>query len=137
MSHGETLAANALDVDEQAIAMLTDTFYRRVRADALLAPVFERAIGVTEAEWTGHLALLRSFWSSVMPTSGRYHGNPQTAHMALPDLNPRMFARWLALFRGAWQELFAPAVADKFIGKAERIAVSLQRGLSPARGDAR
>ena len=122
MTEGMTFEAASLALDEPAIKQLMDMFYHRVRADALLAPVFERAIGVTEAEWTAHLAILRNFWSSVMLTSGRYHGDPQTAHLSLPDLSPRMSARWLALFRGACHELFAPAVADAFIGKAERIA---------------
>ena len=68
-----------------------------------------------------------------MLTSGRYHGNPQAAHMALPELEPRMFGRWLALFRGACHELFAPAVADAFMVKAERIALTLQRGVPSSR----
>lgn len=63
MTEGVTFEAALLDLDEPAIKQLIDTFYHRVRADALLAPVFESAIGVTEAEWSAHLAILRNFWS--------------------------------------------------------------------------
>ena len=130
MSAPTTLGPGSPGIDEAAIRALVDTFNRRVRDDVLLRFIFERAIGVTDADWAAHLALLCEFWSSVMSTSGRYHGNPKAAHLGVPDLEPKMFRRWLALFRGACHELFAPAVADAFIGKAERIAASLQRGPS-------
>lgn len=131
MSTPVNLVPVSPDIDEPAIGKLVDTFYRRVRQDAVLRPVFERAVGITDAEWAAHLGVIRDFWSSILLTSGRYHGNPQAVHLALPALEPRMFGRWLALFRGACHELFAPAVADVLIAKAERIAASLQRGLVP------
>ena len=127
MNERETLGRGSPDIDEAAISALVQTFYQRVRQDAVIGPTFDQAIGTTEAEWAPHLALMRDFWSSIMLTSGRYHGNPQIAHMTVPDLDTRMFGRWLALFRGTCAELFTPDTADAFVGKAERIGVSLQR----------
>ena len=129
MSAGVTLGPASSEIDEAAIGTLVETFYERVRQDPVIGPTFDRAIGTTGAEWTPHLALMRDFWSSIMLTSGRYHGNPQVAHMTVPDLDARMFGRWLALFRGTCAELFTPDTADAFVGKAERIGVSLQRNI--------
>lgn len=51
-------------IDEGTIASLVDAFYGRVRQDAILAPVFVRVVGTSEAVWADHLATLRDFWSS-------------------------------------------------------------------------
>ena len=112
------------DVTDNAIALLIDRFYLKVRRDAVLGPVFEAAI--VPQEWQEHLATMRRFWSSVMLTSGRYSGNPVAIHQALPNLEPPMFVRWLALFEQTANGLFVPSVADRFAAKARRIAASLQ-----------
>ena len=109
-----------------------DAFYRRVRQDALLAPVFVRVVGTSEAAWADHLATLRDFWSSVMLMSGSYGGNPQIAHAKLPDLEPAMFDRWLAIFEQTCTHVLDPNVAAAFIEKANRIGRSLRRGVFKA-----
>ncbi|HEY4044011.1 MAG TPA: group III truncated hemoglobin [Rhodopila sp.] len=121
------------DVTEEAIALLIERFYATVRQEPLLGPVFESAIAV-EA-WPEHQATMRRFWSSVMLASGRYSGNPVAVHRAVPNLERAMFARWLALFEETARTLFVPHVADEFMAKAHRIAVSLQLALyhRPAR----
>jgi len=70
-----------------------------------------------------------NFWSSVMLRSGRYQGDPFSMDLRLPDLEPAMFDRWLALFGETCAELFEPDVADAFRERAERIARSLRMGL--------
>jgi hemoglobin len=114
---------------EGSIRRLMDLFYGRVRRDALLGPVFARALGASDAEWTRHLARLTDFWSSVMLRSGRYHGDPFSAHLALPDLEPAMFDQWLTLFGETCADVLAPDVADAFRDRANRIARSLRMGL--------
>ena len=116
-------------VTEEGIRRLLDLFYGRVRRDPLLGPVFARAVGTTDAEWAPHLARLRDFWSSVMLASGRYRGDPFSAHLRLPGIEPAMFDRWLALFGEACAEVFEPAVADAFRERAGRIGRSLRMGL--------
>lgn len=120
---------SSAEVTEEGIRRLLDRFYARVRRDALLGPVFARAVGVTDAEWAPHLARLADFWSSVMLRTGRYHGTPFGVHLGLPDLQPAMFDRWLQLFGEACAEVFAPEVAEAFQERAERIARSLRMGL--------
>jgi hemoglobin len=69
---------------EQGIRRLVAVFYARVRRDAVLGPVFARALGEDEEAWSAHLARVSDFWSSVMLRSGRYHGDPFSVHLRLP-----------------------------------------------------
>lgn len=114
------------DVTDKSIRRLVDDFYAKVRADEQLGPIFDRAIA---GEWDAHLATMRDFWSSVMLTSGRYKGNPVVKHMAIPNIKPALFERWLALFNETSTELFDDAVSAEFQVRAARIAESLQLAL--------
>lgn len=111
------------------IRRLVTTFYDRVRRDPVLGPVFHGALGESEAASARHLARLCDFWSSVMLTSGRYHGDPFSAHLRLSTISPPMFDRWLALFGETCGELFAPPLAEALRQRADRIARSLRMGL--------
>ena len=66
-------------LDETAIACLVDTFYERVREDALLGPVFNAAVH----DWPAHKRTLTDFWCSVALRANRYRGNPMGVHRAL------------------------------------------------------
>src|SRR6188472_3464551 len=99
--------------DEAMIHALVHAFYARVRGDAELGPIFNRAV----ADWDSHLATMCDFWSSVMLTTGRYKGRPMQAHMRLKMLKPEHFQRWLALFRQTAMETCPPAIAAGFIAK--------------------
>jgi hemoglobin len=113
-------------VSEDNIKLLVDAFYAKVRRDPELAPIFLRAI---PGDWGPHLNKMYAFWSSVMLTTGRYKGNPVMKHMAVPNIQPAMFARWLALFNETAGELFDEALSAEFGAKAARIAESLQLAL--------
>ena len=120
-------AAAKLDhVSEDGIKLLVDGFYAKVRRDPELAPIFLRAI---PGDWGPHLNKMYAFWSSVMLTTGRYKGNPVVKHLALPNIKPALFERWLALFNETSSELFDEAVSAEFQARAARIAESLQLAL--------
>ena len=87
-------------VTEAAICEIVDTFYRKVRNDDLLGPIFAGAIGDS---WTPHLTKMKAFWSSVLLASCTYKGNPMIAHLELPRLTHHHFERWLQL----WDETAA------------------------------
>ncbi len=113
-------------ITEAQIAALIPQFYTRVRADALIGPVFDAAID----DWPPHLEKLMAFWSSVMLTSGRYKGNPMSAHMKhLASITPSMFDRWLALWADVTADLLPDDIAQALQAKAERIAQSLKLAL--------
>ncbi len=114
-------------MSEAEIARLVATFYARIRAHPVLAPVFAAAIG--EGEWAAHEEKLCRFWSSLMRRSGAYHGDPYSAHLRLPGLTPAMFTEWLALFGACAAETLPPETAAAFAERAERVARSLRMGL--------
>ena len=117
-------------ITEQAIKELVDTFYGKVRADEELAPIFNRAIGEDWSEWKTHLQTMYAFWSSVMLTSGRYHGNPMGKHLALPPFEPALFNRWLELFAETADEIHVAEVAEEYKFRSRRIAENLKQGLA-------
>lgn len=117
-------------IDEAMIARLVHAFYARIRADAVLGPIFTREI----ADWEPHLAKMCDFWSSVVLMTKRYDGRPVPAHVKIEGLDHAHFARWLALFEETAREACPPAAADLFVDRARRIAQSLQLSLDFHRG---
>lgn len=111
---------------EAQLTTLVHSFYGKVREDEVLGPVFDRAI----SDWPHHLEKMVDFWSSVMLTTGHYKGNPMMMHLKhIARIRPEMFDRWLELWRETARELLDQAGAEAVIGKAERIAESLQLGM--------
>jgi hemoglobin len=111
------------------IKRLVWAFYARVRADAMLGPVFEARV----TDWDAHLGRMCAFWSSVALLTGRYHGQPMPKHVPLP-VDGRHFDRWLALFEETARAECPPAAAEHFIVRAHRIAESLELGIATAHG---
>jgi hemoglobin len=114
-----------LELNQESIATLVHTFYDEVRADPVLAPVFNAAIG---EHWTPHLERMVAFWTTTMLKTKSFQGNVFGKHMALDGITPEHFQRWLTMFEATAARLFAPAVADEFTLVARRIAASLQFG---------
>jgi hemoglobin len=106
-----------------AVRNLVTAFYVRVRRDHLLAPIFAHAVGTTDAEWTAHIALLEDFWTSMF--LGGSHRRPKPADAYLPNLEPALFERWLALLHGTCADLFEPYIAAAFQDGVGRIAAVL------------
>ncbi len=113
-------------ITEESIKLLVDRFYNKVRSNKELAPLFENEIGVSDSDWLPHLKKMYDFWSSVMLTSGRYHGNPMKKHKDLPEFDIKMFDRWLELFAETASEVHTPDIAGIYMAKAERIAGNLK-----------
>ncbi|UYO93014.1 group III truncated hemoglobin [Pollutimonas sp. M17] len=109
---------------EEEIKTLVYGFYDRVRADALLGPVFNQHIH----DWDTHLGIMVRFWSSLLLSTGSYSGTPMPKHIALPGLNADMFTQWLALFHETAQELPNRPFAERAEEFAHRIARSLWFG---------
>ena len=116
-------------IDEAMIERLVRGFYRRVREDALIGPVFAARIG----DWEPHLARMCAFWSSVALMTGRYHGTPMVKHLPLP-VDGGHFDRWLELFEQTAGEICPPEAGAHFVERARRIAASLELGIAGAHG---
>lgn len=119
-------------IDAPMIERLVRGFYDAARRDPLLGPAFEAHV----ADWDAHIARLCQFWSSVALMTGLYHGQPMRAHLPLP-VDAAHFDRWLALFAQTAREVCPPPAAAHFIGRAERIAESLELGIAAQKGDLR
>ncbi|ATW05342.1 group III truncated hemoglobin [Sphingorhabdus sp. YGSMI21] len=122
--------AHAMGIDDALISDLVETFYRAVRSDALLGPIFEAHV----AEWTPHLARMKDFWASVALEPGRFRGNPMLKHIAVGGLDHVHFDRWLVLWNRTLDDV-APndAAGQVFREAAGRIASSLLTGIKVQR----
>jgi hemoglobin len=117
-------------IDEAMIEQLVGAFYKRVRSDPLLAPIFAAKV----SDWDAHNTKLCTFWSSVALMSGHYHGQPMQAHLNLP-VDTSHFDRWLVLFEDTAVSLCPPAAAAHFMERARRIADSMELGIAAQRGE--
>jgi hemoglobin len=117
----------ATGIDEAMIDELVETFYARVRDDALLGPVFAERV----TDWGPHLAQMKLFWSSVALSTGVYEGRPMPKHLPLP-IDATHFDRWLALFEETANAVCPPVAAGHFMERARRIAESLELGIANA-----
>ena len=117
MKHQEITRAGVRD--------LVDQFYGKVRDDDVLGPVFYLALG---SDWDEHLDKLTEFWSTVVLGTRGFRGNVYGTHMALQDIEPEHFERWLELFEQTVNELFLADDAEQFLRMARRVASSLQIG---------
>jgi hemoglobin len=121
--------ASRTGITEAMIERLVHAFYDKVRADAVLGPVFDARI----RDWGPHLAQMCAFWSSVALMTGRYHGTPMVKHAPLP-VDAAHFDRWLELFERTAHEVCPPEAEAHFVERARRIAASLELGVANANG---
>jgi hemoglobin len=112
-------------ISEEALVKLVYGFYDQVRKDAVIGPVFERAL---HDKWESHLPRMVDFWSTMLLGSRRFSGNVYGKHMALDGIAPEHFVRWLTLFKQTAHQLFAPEPEATIVDTADRIAASLQLG---------
>lgn len=123
--------ALACGIDDAFISQLVEHFYRVIRQDVLLGPIFAQKI----EDWPMHLARMKDFWASIMLESGRYSGNPMQKHIAIGGIDAVHFERWHVLWDRALMEI-APngAVGDRFREAAHRIGESLLTGIQINQG---
>jgi hemoglobin len=105
-----------LTIDD--IKKLVDTFYDRIRNDALLAPIFDDRI---KDKWPVHLEKMYRFWQTVLLEEYTYEGNPFLPHANLP-VDHEHFGKWMALFTKTVNELFTGEKAAEAIWRAGKMA---------------
>ena len=118
-------------ITEAMIEQLVHAFYDKVRADAVLAPIFDARI----KDWEPHLAQMCAFWSSLLLKSKRYQGNPLRPHLRMSELSDEHFQRWLSLFRATTLKVFDQKDADAVYELAARIAQSFRLAVAFHRGE--
>lgn len=116
---------SAAAITPSSIIRMVDTFYGRVREDAVLGPVFDARL---TGKWQEHMPRMYAFWTKVLLGAGEFEGNVFGKHMALSGIESAHFIRWLTLFKLTTVEVFGADDAKEAILVAERIASSLQLG---------
>ena len=108
----------------ESLTELVHDFYRDVRSDALLGPIFNGAIH----DWDDHLARLVEFWCTVVINSRSFRGDVFGKHMALDGVTPEHFTAWINLWITHTERIFVPEVAQELQNMALGIARNLFRG---------
>lgn len=105
------------------VQLLVNTFYSRVREDAVLGYVFD---DVAQVNWETHLPVMHSFWETVLFGRASFKGNPLAKHTALHAKTPltdEHFSKWLVLWHQTIDELFDGVVAQSAKSKAELMKI--------------
>ena len=112
-------------ISRNDVIVLVDSFYEKVKSDALLGPVF------SHVNWPNHLPVMYNFWSSMLLGEMTYKGNPLQSHLDLP-IEGKHFSQWLTLFEETLDEHFAGEKAEETRMRARAIAGVFQHkmGLS-------
>lgn len=118
------------DLDD--IKVLVDSFYQKVRHDALLGPIFNSKI----SDWGPHLGTMYRFWNAALFNVREYTGNPFMKHMHLP-LGQEHFEQWIGLFYQTIDETFEGEMSNEAKRKAMIMAhtfysrMNIKKELSP------
>lgn len=106
------------------IRTLINSFYHKVRQDDVLGYVFNE---VAQVDWEHHLPKMYAFWEFLLIGGESYQGNPIEPHRRLHQkvpLKKELFDRWLEIFSGTVDELFAGRNAEEAKNKASLIAMT-------------
>jgi hemoglobin len=101
------------------IKLLVNTFYGKVRVDALLGNIFN---GVIKDRWPEHLEKMYRFWQTVLLGEHTYYGSPFPPHAKLPVAQMH-FDAWLKLWYETIDTHFAGAKADEAKWRGDKMAV--------------
>ncbi|MCK0123837.1 group III truncated hemoglobin [Gelidibacter sp. F2691] len=104
------------------VKTLVNTFYDKVREDALLAPIFNKVI---KERWPEHLETMYTFWQTVLLGEHTYTGSPFPPHAKLP-ISKAHFDRWLELFYSTIDEHFEGEIAEEAKWRASKMAEIFQ-----------
>lgn len=90
------------------VSLLVKSFYRKIRKDDTLGPIFNGII----KDWDAHLELLTDFWESQLFLKRKYSGDPIKAHQKTDDfmgntMTMEHFGIWLNLWFATIDELFS------------------------------
>lgn len=120
--------------DRQDIELLINSFYDKVRKDDTIGFIFNDIIG---DNWSHHLPVMYHFWDMVLFSKPGYGGNPTRKHVELDKripLHKEHFDRWLQLWNGTVDALFAGPVADDAKNRAMLMANLINIKVEMSRG---
>jgi hemoglobin len=109
------------------IKLMADEFYKKVKTDELLSPIFLQYI---PADWQPHLEKMYLFWNAALFGEKGYMGNPFSKHAKMDTIGPAHFERWLFLFYQTIDEYFIGSMANDAKWRASVMADNFMRRLA-------
>ena len=107
------------------ITRVVAIFYTRVRADAVLGPVFAAHV----SDWPEHEAKIAAFWRNAILRERSYNGNPMRVHVSRPDVKAEHFPIWLGLFHEVLRAELPTQTAQQWGALADRIGEGFRTGI--------
>lgn len=127
------------DIETRAdVYLLVASFYKKVRADAILGSFFNDAI----KDWDAHLEHLTTFWETSLfmtrKLEHKYHGDPLKAHVKVDKENNNSitelhFGIWLNLWFATIDALFEGDNAENAKRRARKMGTFLYLKIFEAR----
>ena len=120
------------------IFLLVSTFYKKVRADKVLGPIFNAQI----KDWEAHLEHLTTFWETSLfftrKLEKKYKGNPLEVHVKVDkainnSITEHHFGIWLNLWLKTIDELFEGDYAENAKRRARKMGTFLYLKIFEAR----
>lgn len=116
------------------VSLLVNTFYDKVRNDALLGPIFNGII----TDWEAHLELLTDFWETNLFFERKYFGNPLHTHVEVDKkcgntITELHFGTWINLWFETVNELFEGQTAEIAINRARKMGTFMHLNIFEAR----
>lgn len=111
------------------VERLVRAFYAKALTDPQIGFLFT---DVAQLDLEAHVPQITSFWATMLLDERSYGGGAFAVHAHLhakAPLRPGHFRRWLALWCGTVDELFAGPVADEARRHAHRVATAFERRL--------
>lgn len=113
------------EITAQEISRVVAIFYTRVRADAVLGPVFAAHV----SDWPEHEAKIGAFWCNAILRERSYNGNPMRVHVSRPDVKAEHFPIWLGLFHEVLRAELPTQTAQQWGALADRIGEGFRTGI--------
>ncbi len=118
------------------VSLLVNTFYSKIRKDALLGPIFNGII----TDWETHLELLIDFWETNLFFERKYFGNPLHTHVEVDkkcnhSINELHFGTWINLWLETINELFEGETAQIAINRARNMGTFMNLNIHNARNE--
>lgn len=105
------------------IFLLVNTFYKKVRKNALIGPIFNSQID----NWPEHLEKLTDFWETNLLFERKYKGNPLLAHQLVDEKSNFSVEQ---IHFGTWLNLWYATIDDLFEGENAATAKRRARKMS-------
>ncbi len=121
MKHLRTPLTNRDD-----IFLLVTCFYKKIRKDPVLSPVFNSII----VDWESHFEVLTDFWESQLLVRRTYLGNPIEVHQKVDakmnhTITSEHFGLWLNLWFETLDELFTGELVWIAKNRAQKMSTML------------